>query len=122
MDKDGYPTKAELRTIRTFDTIKRPVRELIEFIEERWWAKDWGFKLRKTRDEYASITAIGDKPKHRYHYQLNCSCGGWSGNEDIIEALEQNRWFYNFYWHSSRTGGHYEFRIPERSYDGKERK
>lgn len=117
MDKDGYPTKEELRFIRTYDIIKRPIKPLIEYIEERWWAADWGFKLSKHRDDYKSIIRPGGKAVHRYHYILELHTGGWSGNEDIIYALEDNRWFYNFYWHSSRTGGHYEYRIPEHTYN-----
>ena len=121
MDKDGYPTKKELYFIRRFDSLKRPAKELIDFIESIWWAKEWGFHFRKTRDEYASVMTIGEKPKHRYHYVLELHTGGWSGNEDVIRALEQNKWFYNFFWQSSRVGGHYEFRIPEHDYERKEK-
>jgi hypothetical protein len=120
--KNGYPEKKELKYIRDYDIVKNPIRPLVEFIENIWWASDWGFKLSKHKDEYASISAIGDKPSRKYHYVLELHTGGWSGNEDIIDAMEQNKWFYNFYWHSSRTGGHYEYRIPEHSYDKKELK
>jgi hypothetical protein len=37
------------------------------------------------------------------------STGGWSGNEDIINALETNFMFYLMYWMRSSRGGHYIF-------------
>lgn len=37
------------------------------------------------------------------------STGGWSGNEDIIEAMQDNQVFWSLHWLESRRGGHYKF-------------
>lgn len=39
--------------------------------------------------------------------------GGWSGNEDIIHALQQNL-FWGLYWEKSVRGGLFEFKVDRR--------
>jgi len=34
---------------------------------------------------------------------------GWSGNEDIINAMRKNYIFWVLYWEQSNRGGHYIF-------------
>jgi len=85
-----YPTEEQLKTIKEFDLVKKPVRELLDYIEPIWEYGDFGFK----------------RTKHR----LDFSTGGWSGNEDIIGALRENFLFGSMYWWNSRRGGHYIFK------------
>lgn len=87
-----YPTKAELDEIRNwggdFEFIS-----LMEFIQGIWKYVDMGYFKRKGRTFWLSTA-------------------GWSGNESIINAMEENKhlfWFMN--WESSKRGGHYKFRI-----------
>jgi hypothetical protein len=88
---NDYPTKEELERIR-----KWPLNEyesLMEFVHSIWWMPDWGWRQKgKT-----------------YHI----STGGWSGNEDIICAMQDNdNFFWTMCWESSRRGGHYVFKVP----------
>ncbi len=84
----NYPSEEELRAIRNWDTIHDPLG-LVEFVRDVWWNPDWGFK----------------KTKHK----LELHTGGWSGNEDIINALKENTMFWWVYWETSKRGGHYWF-------------
>lgn len=94
MDKDGYPTEQELKTIKDWDVTKEPVQELLEFIRQRWkYAGDGYFKLTGKRI-----------------LKLELHTGGWSGNEDIIRALEES-FFWTLWWEKSERGGHYYFKI-----------
>lgn len=38
--------------------------------------------------------------------------GGWSGNEAVIEALQQNALFWSLCWMSSHRGGKHVFVLP----------
>jgi len=84
-----YPSKRQLKAIKEFDLLERPVHELIDCIEEIWHNSDWGFKREK--------------------HTLELHTGGWSGNEDTISALQRNFMFWSLYWGKSERGGHYYF-------------
>jgi len=118
----NYPTKKDLEFIRKYDVHKKPVKPLIDFIKSIWWMPSWGFTLGKKTDDYISITTQpdGTEKKSRSKYiTLQLSCGGWSGNESIMTALEKNEWFYCFYWEESRRGGHYKFEIRKEDWEKK---
>ncbi len=85
----GYPTEGQLQTIKEFDLTKKPIRELLDYVEPLWEYGDWGFV--------------------RTRHKLELHTGGWSGNEDILEALHHNFLFWSMCWKSSRRGGHYVF-------------
>ena len=90
-DNNGYPIDAELQTIRDWPYPKGH-RGLLEYVEELWWAPEWG------------ISTEGS--------EWSISTGGWSGNEEIIGALQENTMFWLMCWVQSRRGGHYIFRVP----------
>ena len=91
---DEYPREDELKTISEWNTLERPVEELLDYIKHLWWMPDWGFKLSGKRI-----------------LRLELHTGGWSGNEDIIVALQENFLFWALFWHKSIAGGHYWFTI-----------
>lgn len=95
---DRYPTDEEFQRIREWDIFERPVAELLDFLESLWWMPDWGFKLTGKRV-----------------LRLELHTAGWSGNEDIIAALQQTPMFWMMFWQKSTRGGHYWFRIDLRT-------
>ena len=91
---DEYPREYELETIKNWDLIERSVTELLDYVQHLWKYDD-RFVLKGKRV-----------------LRLYLSTGGWSGNEDIVDALQQNFLFWNLYWVKHTKGGHYWFRIP----------
>ena len=88
----SYPTKEQLNIIRHWSPLS-PLT-LIEYIKPLW-------------EEYGTIRLTGKKIKKLY-----MATGGWSGNEDIIRAMENgDNLFFSLWWQKSERGGAYWFRI-----------
>jgi len=86
MDSDGYPDKDELEKIKSWNW--RDGEGLLEYVAGLW---HW--------DNYA-----WQKGKLWF-----LSTGGWSGNEELIDAMQENLVWWMFHWYRSTRGGHYEF-------------
>ena len=90
-DSDGYPTEQTLEAIEKW-SINDP-HGLYYFIYAAW--------------------------NHRYGFfkylpeSVVLTTGGWSGNEAIIEAMQENKVLWTLLWESSHRGGKYVFRLPE---------
>lgn len=91
MDEDGYPEEHELQKIREWNW--RDSTGLLEFVRERWMYADCGY-WTQNGGKYYIPTA------------------GWSGNEDLMRALQSNQGFWIICRKSSMHGGHYEFEVP----------
>ena len=88
LNGDG-PTKDHLKTIRQWPD---NFTELMEYIEDLWlWPERFSCK-----DNLWTV-----------------STGGWSGHEEIIEAMEENVLFWTLCWMSSKRGGHYVFEVKK---------
>ena len=100
LDEDGYPTQDALLIVELwpFDDEKG----WFTFIESIWAMKHFGWSEGVARHDY-----IPDK--HVYLYEL--STAGWSGNEAIIRAMEENHFLWHQVWVQSRRGGHYQFEL-----------
>lgn len=101
-DEDGYPTEEALQYIRLYH-YNYPHIDLMAFAIKLWSYPD-----------YVDITV--EKGWDNKDVQVvSMSTGGWSGNEDVIRALEENTVWWAMNWFSSQRGGHYVFklRIPE---------
>jgi hypothetical protein len=103
-----YPRESELEQIKNWD-FKLGYKSMFEFIEGIWHIPDWGFRVYRTTDHLWDKKVTG----------VELHTGGWSGNESIIYALQQNFLFYSQCFHRSRRGGHYWFQIRKELWTGK---
>lgn len=105
LDSDGYPTDEALERIKEWGHDEKVGDHfaLMAFIKTFWWYPDWGWAEDDYKDEvYGNVR------------RFRISTGGWSGNESIIGAMHENFVFWSMCWHSSRRGGHWEFRLKQR--------
>lgn len=98
-DSDGYPTEETLQAIREWppeDSPEQPIRfiKLMKFVQKAWRYANCGY-----------FQVEGDI----YHI----STVGWSGNESLICALQENLFFWGICWRVHRHGGHYDFEVKE---------
>ena len=98
LDDDGYPTDAALEIIKLWHWSDET--GWFDFIKSIWHLRSWGWNEGLEEHEW-------DKGKQVYRYNL--STAGWSGNESIIHAMEQNPMMMACTWVQSRRGGHYIF-------------
>ena len=104
LDDDGYPTEESLRAIELWDWEHNGgAKGWFDFIGSLWHFKSFGWWEGECEHE------SGEK-----YYGYALSTGGWSGNESLIYAMQENKhmlWHLN--WVSSHRGGHYEFDLRE---------
>ena len=91
MSEDEYPSEEDLQRIREWPSTD--LDGLMEFVRSLWKYADWGWSQEGRR--------------------FSISTAGWSGNEELIEAMQENFVFWALCWQSSRKGGHFEFDLPE---------
>jgi hypothetical protein len=94
-----YHIEKELKKIQNWDV--KDAHNLIERLRDMWeyknfFIENWGFDHIH---------------KERPVLMLELHTGGWSGNEDIIEALQKNKMFWIMWWWKTERGGHYYFEI-----------
>ena len=109
-DADGYPTDATLETIRTWDvSTASDAIAAMDYVGRAWHWRDWGWEKETgwRPDSGPTISASRSETRYLIH------TGGWSGNESLISALQDNMMLQMLGWWSSRRGGHYEYRFPE---------
>ncbi len=102
LDADGYPDEASLKEIKEWDILGQGISGLWELVREN---TNWGDRQ----------IHISGKRVIRFEYHT----GGWSGNEAVIGALQQNLCFFVFFWQKSTRGGHYYFKIEHPEWYGK---
>lgn len=96
-DGDGYPTEETLEVIRKWGD---DFEGLMQFVKRAWKHSDVYFETLEN--------GIGYEFKNKI-YHLHTV--GWSGNESIIGALQDNMMFWALCWQESKRGGHYKFSV-----------
>lgn len=92
-DSDGYPTEESLKTIRDWPINgNQSIADLLEFVAKAW---RYNFVIKEEEDGAKSWIQIA-------------TCG-WSGNEDIVAELQENKIFWMSCWLESSRGGGYKF-------------
>ncbi len=92
-DSNGYPSEWTLDAIATW---QYPFDGLMDFVKEAW--SDMGIIHEDVLDDSIFKDRNGIDV-----YKL--ATGGWSGNEEIISALQRNAIFWSMHWESSHRGG-----------------
>jgi hypothetical protein len=98
-----YPSEETLKKIEDWNMTKDNPFELTNFIIEVW------------NESYGVAELTGKKVKI-----LKLWTGGWSGNEDIIDAIHKSDFWY-LYWQQSIRGGFYVFKIRETKNENSDR-
>lgn len=88
LDGDGYPTEAALSHIAKWDP--NDPQACLDFVRSLWCYPDY-------------VTSNGDM----YRF----ATGGWSGNESLIGALQENVSIWSLCWMSSQRGGVHCFSV-----------
>lgn len=92
-----YPSEVELKAIADWDY--KDIWGLVDFVNSIW--SDYGrAEVVNARDTFG---------EHCRKWRL--ITGGWSGNEDIIGALNKNVMFNMLYWYMDMRGGLHEYKI-----------
>lgn len=87
---DGYPTEEFLEQLKNWDPM-----DFVGLVQ----AMNYAWKYHN----YITFTwEDGNIVK------VECSTGGWSGNEDIIDSI--NPVWHSLYFHSLHRGGHWVFK------------
>ena len=106
LDLDGYPTTEFLDFLRNYNPSGFPIMEFLEILGEVWCMSGWGYRLHK---------------KYKGARKLELYTGGWSVNEEIINALLSNKLLFISMDNDKTTirytkwvvGGHYYFEIRQ---------
>lgn len=101
LDGDGYPTDETVLRVQQWSG--KPA-ELLAAVRAVWRYADVGYWTEET----VPHEVLSNSLTHRY----SISTGGWSGNETLIGALQDNTMFWLFAWAQSNRGGHYIFEVP----------
>ena len=92
-DADGYSTEETLEIVRKWKIASNfAIRDLLAYVEKAW---RYPFRIRR-----------GGRGRKRWIY---IATHGWSGNEELVGALQDNAIFWALCWLESHRGGGFKF-------------
>lgn len=100
LDEDGYPTALACERIEAWH--HSDPYGWLRYIAGLWQHHFCAWSERQ---------APSDMQPDRFVQQYHISTMGWSGNETLIRAMEQNAGLWDMAWVQSRRGGHYLFEL-----------
>ena len=103
---DDYPDPEDLARVESWPYTDLPA--LMAFVSDLWCDYGW-FEQTESRIDFGGMNEGDLDDGHRWC----CATGGWSGNEEIIAALERNTMFWALCWAASLRGGYYEFEVKD---------
>lgn len=104
-NKDGYPTDKTLRILKKWP--HDDALGALKFMQSAWNYEDMA--SNELKPEEAKIVCANDGDLY-----FRFATGGWSGNEDLMGAFEENRLCWAFTWCASVRGGLYIFRVTKK--------
>jgi len=90
--KMKYPTDEQLETITKWNDYSS-IHNLLAYVKNLWTFAERGWQ--------------------QYGNTYHIATSGWSGNEDIINAMQSNFIWWSMFWYQSNRGGHYTFSSRE---------
>lgn len=99
-----YPSDEDLDAIREAEGWKK----VLDLAIKAWDEDGVTFQLRPEEQALVDAQALRSEEKRKY---VRFATGGWSGNEDIMQALCQNVWA-SMNWEFSASGGLHVYRYP----------
>lgn len=92
-----YPTEEQIGRIMFWDF--HDPQGWLAYVAELWHWEGYG-------PREACVLEDGTR-------QIECSTGGWSGNEQLISAMMENSLLWHLTWFQSQRGGHYIFYLAK---------
>ena len=100
MDYEGYPTE---ETEKRIEHYWGGVLEFFAELHKVWHLASWGWS---EGDGFR----YGRKKENKIR-RFHISTAGWSGNEAMISAMQENFFLWHCAWVQERIGGHYIFEV-----------
>lgn len=104
LDGDGYPTDAALAKIKEWPY--QDANGCLDFVASLWRYREQGVSDELREQEKLVVYA---EPGDKF---LRLATIGWSGNEDLICALDENRMVTMMTWQMSTRGGLHIYERP----------
>lgn len=101
VDDEGYPTEWGIGQLRDF---RGSPSQLIDLLEQLWWTSTLMTVDELLDDQLRTVVRV------------SLATGGWSGNEQIIDALDSTMFHLRF-WESSHRGGLCVYQVPKAEWE-----